>query len=266
VTPERVGGYLDGHGQRLKGFAAVISGAGSAGELLGTGAATAALFAAQGATVGVLDSSPDRASATCELIDREGGAAITLIADITDDGAVRAALQEFTSAAGRLNILVNNAAISTGNWERVIGVNATGTMLLSEAAHPHLVRAGGGSIINVSSVAAIRGFGVGAYAASKGAVMSMTTDMAHRWGLDGIRVNCLVPGHLHTPMGDHGGPAARQARRRANLLGTEGTSWDFAWAALFMAGPEARWITGAMLPVDAGTTMATALAMQGRFA
>ncbi|WP_329061626.1 SDR family NAD(P)-dependent oxidoreductase [Amycolatopsis sp. NBC_01480] len=264
MTSTEPGGYLDGRGNRLAGLGALVSGAGSSGDFLGTRAATAALFAVQGALTGVLDVSPERAAATCELIKRHGGTAIALTADITDADAVRAAVEAFTAAAGRLDVVVNNTGISAGEWDQVFAVDAKGTMLVSEAAHPHLVRSPAASVINVSTVAALRGFGGGAYAASKGAVLSMTTDYAYRWGPDGIRVNCLVPGHLNTPIGNQGGAGAREARRKANLLGTEGDAWDLAWAALFLAGPESRFITGVTLPVDAGTTMATGLAMLGR--
>ena len=245
TTPTGPGGHLDGSGRRLAGCAAIVAGAGSAGDLLGTGAATASLFAAQGAFTGILDASANRAAATCELIERQGGTAVALTADITDKAAVSRAVDDFAARAGRLDIVVNNTGISTGAWDDVFAVNVTGTMHVSEAAHKHLVRVGGGSIVNVSSVAALRGFGAGAYAASKGAVLSLTTDLAYRWGPEHIRVNCLVPGHLHTPIGNQSGAGAREIRRRANLLEMEGTAWDLAWAALFLAGPESRWITGA---------------------
>ena len=264
MTSTTPGGHLAGRGTRLAGLGALVSGAGSSGDLLGTGAATAALFAAQGAVTGVLDVSPERAAATRDLIERHGGTAIALTADITDDGAVRAAVAEFVAEAGRLDVVVNNTGISAGEWDQVFAVNAKGTMLVSEAAYPHLVRSPAASVINVSTIAALRGFGSGAYAASKGAVLSMTTDYAYRWGPDGIRVNCLVPGHLNTPIGNQGGAGAGEARRKANLLGVEGDAWDVAWAALFLAGPESRFLTGVTLPVDAGTTMATGLGMVGR--
>ncbi|SES48128.1 NAD(P)-dependent dehydrogenase, short-chain alcohol dehydrogenase family [Streptomyces sp. yr375] len=267
------GGHLDGHGTRLTGTAALVTGAGSAGDFLGTGAATALLLAAQGAAVGVLDADAARAEHTRTLIEKDGGRAFALPADLTDEAAVGAAVDELAARAGRLDIVVNNAGISgeggistvtRAGWDRVFAVNVTGAMLVARAARPHLVRAGGGSVVNVSSIAALRGFGSGAYGASKGALQSLTTDLAHDWGPDGIRVNCLVPGHLFTPMGDHGGEPGRELRRRANLLGTEGTAWDLAWAALFLAGPESRWITGAVLPVDAGTTTATVLGLLSR--
>ncbi|MCT9075483.1 SDR family NAD(P)-dependent oxidoreductase [Streptomyces fulvoviolaceus] len=268
-----VGGYADGHGTRMRDRVALVTGAGSAGDFLGTGAATALLLAAQGATVGILDADPERAEHTSGRIEKDGGRAVVLTADITDEGAVRAAVDDLADRTGRLDAVVNNAGVSgeggiaattRAGWDRVFAVNVTGAMLVARAAHPHLVRAGGGSIVNVSSVAALRGFGSGAYGASKGALQSLTTDLAYAWGPDLIRVNCLVPGHLHTPIGDHGGAAGREMRRRANLLGIEGTAWDLAWAALFLAGPESRWITGVALPVDAGTTTATVLGMLPR--
>ncbi|WP_030946173.1 SDR family NAD(P)-dependent oxidoreductase [Streptomyces sp. NRRL S-646] len=264
----RAGGHLDGHGERLSSRTALVTGAGSAGDLPGTGAATALLFAAQGATVGVLDADAGRAEHTRALVEKDGGRAIALTADLTDEDAVRKAVDRLAEHTGRLDAVVNNAGVSgddgtRAGWDRVFAVNVTGAMLVARAAHPHLVRAGG-TVVNVSSVAALRGFGSGAYGASKGALQSLTTDLAYAWGPDGVRVNCLVPGHLYTPMGDHGGDEGRELRRRANLLGTEGTAWDLAWAALFLAGPESRWITGAILPVDAGTTTATVLAMLPR--
>ncbi|CPT92129.1 dehydrogenase [Mycobacteroides abscessus] len=261
----RPGGHLDGRGHRLDGRVALVTGAGSHGDFLGTGAATALLLAAQGATVAVIDSDADRAEATCARIRDDGGTALALIADITDDAAVHTAVDALVDRTGRLDIVVNNAGIATGDWDTVFAVNATGTMLVSQAAHPHLVRTGGGSIINVSSVAAMRGFGSGAYGASKGAVQSLTTDLAYQWGPDHIRVNCLVPGHLHTPIGAQGGAQGRDLRRRANLLGTEGDAWDIAWAVLFLASDESRWITATVLPVDAGATAVTALAILDRF-
>ncbi|MFI6742926.1 SDR family NAD(P)-dependent oxidoreductase [Nonomuraea sp. NPDC050451] len=270
-----IGGHADGRGERMAGKAALVTGAGSSGDFLGTGAATAILLAAQGATVGVVDISDERAEHTRKRIEAAGGQAVALTADITDEQAARIAVDDFTHRAGHLDVVVNNAGISgegniTGTtragWDRVFALNVTAAMQVARAAHPHLVRSSGGSVVNISSIAALRGFGSGAYAASKGALQSMTVDLAYSWGPDNIRVNCLVPGHLHTPIGDHGGEEGRRIRRAANLLGVEGTAWDLAWAVLFLASAESRWITGTVLPVDAGTTTATVLAMLPRIA
>jgi NAD(P)-dependent dehydrogenase (short-subunit alcohol dehydrogenase family) len=270
-----VGGHTDGRGSRMAGSAALVTGAGSSGDFLGTGAATAMLLAAQGAVVGILDIDTERAEHTRKRIEELGGQAVALTADITDEKATRAAVDDFAHRAGRLDAVVNNAGISgegavlrtsRAGWDRVLALNVTGAMQVARSAYPHLVRSGGGSVVNISSIAALRGFGSGAYAASKGALQSMTVDLAYSWGPNKIRVNCLVPGHLHTPIGDHGGEEARRMRRAANLLGVEGTAWDLAWAVLFLAGPEARWITGTVVPVDAGTTTATVLGMLPRMA
>ena len=269
-----VGGHTDGHGTRLAGQSVLVTGAGSTGDFLGTGAATAMLLAAQGATVGLLDVSGERARNTAERIADFGGRAVPLTADITDEAAVGTAVDGFAQQAGGLNAVVNNAGIggegsvsatTRAGWDRVFALNVTAAMQVARAAHRHLVAAGGGSVVNISSIAALRGFGSGAYAASKGALQSLTTDLAYSWGRDNIRVNCLVPGHLYTPMGDQGGEQGRRMRRAANLLGTEGTAWDLAWAVLFLTGAEARWITGAVIPVDAGATTATVLGMLPHF-
>ncbi|GDY54339.1 hypothetical protein SVIO_049620 [Streptomyces violaceusniger] len=186
-----VGGYADGRGTRMAGRAALVTGAGSAGDFLGTGAATAMLLAAQGATVGILDVDGDRAAHTGERIESSGGRAIPLTADITDEDAAQAAVDGFAARAGRLDAVVNNAGIADeggltattrAGWDRVFALNVTAAMQVARAAHPHLVRGGSGSIVNISSIAALRGFGSGAYGASKGALQSLTIDLAYAWG------------------------------------------------------------------------------------
>ena len=112
--------------------------------------------------------------------------------------------------------------------------------------------------INVSSIAATRALGAGAYAASKAAIQALTHDWALMHGRDHIRANCIVVGHAHTPIGTTD-EAGRERRRQASLLGTEGVAWDIAWPAVFLASDESRWITGVDLPVDAGATATTAL-------
>ena len=257
---------------RLAGRVAIVTGGGTRGPLPGTGVAIAALFASQGAQVGVVDISEDRAARTVDLIERIGGRALAVVADVTGATECDRAVREVVARFGRLDILVNNAAITGGggnataideaDWNRVVALDLNAVMLMSKYALPHLRAAGGGAIVNMSSIAAIRGMGSGAYAAAKAGVIGMTHDLAYSHGRDGIRVNCVAPGHLFTPMGNQGGEELRDRRRRAGLLGTEGTAWDAAWAVLFLASEESRWITGVVLPVDAGTTSSTALAVQ----
>jgi NAD(P)-dependent dehydrogenase (short-subunit alcohol dehydrogenase family) len=258
-------------GDRLAGAVAIVTGAGHEGELLGTGAAISMLFAAQGAQLGLVDIDARRAGRTLATIAEHGGEGRVVEADVSTAGDCRRAVEEVVDRFGRLDVLVNNVAIAEGgsvvefdeaSWDRTFAVNLKSVALMSGAAIPHLRASGGGSIVNVSSIAAMRAFGVSAYAASKAGVMALTRDIAFTHGRDGIRVNCIVPGHLFTPMGDQGGESLRDLRRRAGLLGTEGDAWDVAWAALFLASDEARWITAVNLPVDAGTTATAPLAMR----
>jgi NAD(P)-dependent dehydrogenase (short-subunit alcohol dehydrogenase family) len=147
----------------------------------------------------------------------------------------------------------------------VLDVNLKSMLLTSKYAIPEMIASGGGSIINLSSIAGLRAGSGGAsipYAVSKGGVIALTTQMAVHHGRDNIRVNCIAPGHIYTPMVAGGMSAEmRELRRRAGPLGSEGTAWDVAWATLFLASDEARWITGVVLPVDAGLLATTPLAV-----
>jgi NAD(P)-dependent dehydrogenase (short-subunit alcohol dehydrogenase family) len=258
-------------GRRLAGRVAVITGAGADDELIGIGAAIALLFATQGAKVGIVDISPERADTTKRMIEGVGGDCVVTIGDLTNPDDNARSITEVANAFGRLDILVNNAAIAgaTGSpaaldlqqWNATLDLNLTAAMLSAKFAIPHLRAAGGGVILNISSIAGTHGFGAGAYAASKAALIGLTKDWAYLHGRDGIRVNCLVLGHIYAPMGGSRGLDQREQRRLAGLLGTEGTAWDVAWPAVFFASEESRWITGVVLPVDAGTTSATALGM-----
>jgi NAD(P)-dependent dehydrogenase (short-subunit alcohol dehydrogenase family) len=258
--------------RRLAGRVAIVTGAGGEGPLPGTGVATATLFASQGAQVGVVDISPERAARTVELIESVGGSSVAVVADITSSAQCERAVSEVVDRFGRLDILVNNAAIVGGGgdvttldeamWNQVVAVDLNAVMLMSKFSIPHIRAAGGGAIVNFSSIAGMRGMGSGAYAAAKAGVIGMTYDLAYSHGRDLIRVNCIAPGHIFTPMGNQGGEDVRERRRRAGLLGTEGGAWDAAWLALFLASEESRWITGVVIPVDAGTTSSTALGLQ----
>ena len=149
----------------------------------------------------------------------------------------------------------------------MLDVNLKSMLLTSKYAIPQMIAAGSGSIINISSVAGLRAGGSDGsipYSVSKGGVISLTTSMAVQHGRDNIRVNCIAPGHIYTPMvAGLMAEGMRDLRRRAGPLGTEGTAWDIGWAAVFLASDEARWISGVVLPVDAGLLATTPLAMLG---
>jgi NAD(P)-dependent dehydrogenase (short-subunit alcohol dehydrogenase family) len=274
VDLNKVGGNTDGHGTRLAGLVALVTGAGGDDTIVGAGAATARLFAAQGAFVGVLDSSRDRVDHTLRCISSDGGQAVGLVADVGDESQVQRAVDELSGAHDRLDIVVNNAAV-TGraapahtswleSWNATLRVNLTGTMLVSRMARPYLVNSSSASIVNVSSVAANRGLGSESYGASKGGIQALTLNLAFSWGLDGIRVNCVAPGHMYSTMSSTMPLSVRESRRRATLLNREGGGWDVAWSALFLASPEARWLTGVVLPVDGGASATTAIALERR--
>jgi NAD(P)-dependent dehydrogenase (short-subunit alcohol dehydrogenase family) len=202
------------------------------------------------------------------LIDRVGARAVVVKGDVRLDEDCARAIQSTADTFGSLDILLNNAgvarpgdvlSVSDEDWNLTVDVNLKGTMLLSRAASRIMKDRGGGSIINVSSLAAFHAFGSVAYAASKGGLISMTRDMAFALGPFGIRVNCLIPGFLATPIGGAHDPCRREQRRLATFLGIEGSAWDLAWAALFFASDESRWITAASLNVDAGTSAASNL-------
>ena len=222
----------------------------------------------------LVDRDQQNAETTLAAIREEGGRASLFVGDVTSNsdcqGMVEAALAEY----GKLNILINNVGISGPGsvtdveedfWDRVIDVNLKSVMLTSKHAIPKMIEAGGGAIVNLSSIVGLRA-GSGRpshpYAASKGGIIGLSNSMAVHYGRDNIRVNCIAPGHIRSPMvARHSTEEMLDLRRRAGPLGTEGTPWDVAWAALFLASEEARWISGATLPVDAGLLAATPLAM-----
>jgi NAD(P)-dependent dehydrogenase (short-subunit alcohol dehydrogenase family) len=147
--------------------------------------------------------------------------------------------------------------VSEAFWDDVMRVNVKSMMLMSKHVIPVMAANGGGSIINISSISAIRPRGLTPYTTSKGAVNALTQAMAIDHAAQGIRVNCIMPGPVFTPMVQSGGltEAQRAQRVKASPLGIEGTGWDIGWAAVFLASPEARWITGQLLCVDGGVSL-----------
>jgi NAD(P)-dependent dehydrogenase (short-subunit alcohol dehydrogenase family) len=258
---------------RLEGKVAIVTGAGSSGPGVGTGKATSTLFAREGAKVLLVDRVARQAEETLATIREEGGEASVFEVDVTRAEECQAAVAAAVERYGALHVLFNNVGIRGGgsvvdvreeDWDRVLAVNLKSMVLTSKYAIPRMIEAGGGSIVNVSSIAGLRSGSRGhniAYSASKGGVIALTTAMAVDHGRDNIRVNAIAPGHIYTPMVSEMTHETRDLRRRAAPLGTEGTAWDIAWAALFLASDEARWISGVVLPVDAGVLATTPLAM-----
>ena len=247
---------------RLKGKVAIVAGGGASGSVIGNGQATAILFAREGAKVLCADAVLERAQATVDMITKEGGVASALRVDVSKAADCKAMVQAAVERYGRLDILDNNVGISVRadvlevseeDWDRVMAVNVKSIMLSAKHAIPAMKRSGGGSIINISSVAGLRANQSTPYTTSKAAIVGLTRSMAGDHGRDGIRVNCILPGLIYGPMtAPRMDEEIRRKRREAGALGTEGTGWDIGWAAVFLASDESRWITGVALPVDAG--------------
>jgi NAD(P)-dependent dehydrogenase (short-subunit alcohol dehydrogenase family) len=248
---------------RLRGKVSIVTGAGSRGPGLGNGKATSILFAREGARVLCVDHMKERAQETVALIQGEGGTAEAFAADVTRFADCEAMVADALARWGGLDILHNNVGIESRHtlldttedeWDRVMAVDAKSMFLATKAAVPAMDARGGGSVICVSSVAALRGYGRTAYAAAKAAVIGFVKTCAVQLGPKGIRVNAIAPGMVWTPMVSDLGDEARERRRKASPLGTEGSGWDVGWGAVYLASDEARWVTGQTLIIDAGVT------------
>ena len=254
---------------RLEGKVAIVTGGGAREpeHLAGTGKAISVQLAREGARVLVVDQVLENARATVAAIQQEGGQASEYQGDVTSDadclGMVEAARERY----GGLHVLVNNVGIlspergagldmSEQAWDTVMAVNVKGMWLTSRHAIPRMAEAGGGSIINISSVGALRteidGRSV-VYGVSKGGVISLTTMLAVQNGRQNVRVNCIIPGNIYTPMVAGTRTAEqRELEVRRVPIHREGTAWDIANAAVFLASDESSWVTGITLPVDGG--------------
>jgi NAD(P)-dependent dehydrogenase (short-subunit alcohol dehydrogenase family) len=249
----------------LAGKVAIVTGGGAAGDGIGNGRAAAILLARSGASVLAVDRKLDLAARTVAMIDEEGGTAAAFEADVTKDEDCAAMVADAISRFGRLDLLDNNVGVgSVGTvvdedplrWERVMRINVGSMFLASKHAIPAMIDSGGGAIVNVASIAALLPAGRTAYSASKGAVISLTKAMAADHGRQGIRVNCVAPGPVHTPMVEgEMNEELREFRRKASLLGIEGTGWDVGHAVRFLLSDQARYITGQTLIVDGGTML-----------
>jgi NAD(P)-dependent dehydrogenase (short-subunit alcohol dehydrogenase family) len=250
---------------RLHDKVTVITGAGR-----GIGRATALLFARQGARLGLLDKDADEVRKVAKEIEQAGGQAIAVQADVTSPDAVESAIKLTVKKFGPVTVLVNNAGVtltrpfietSMADVDFLVGVNLKGVILASQAAIPYMIEAGGGTIVHDASNAGIVGRPwQSVYGATKAGVVSLTKSMALTLAKNNIRVNCICPGSIDTPMlraalatsGDFD-----TNWRRSELvipLGRIGLPDDIAYATLFLASNESKYITGIALPVDGGRT------------
>jgi NAD(P)-dependent dehydrogenase (short-subunit alcohol dehydrogenase family) len=262
---------------RVEGKVAIVTGAGSTpGPGVATGRATAIALAREGARVLLADHLPDRAEETLGLIEKEGGTASVFAGDMTKAADCEAMVRAAVDTFGTLDVLVNNigAAIagtvvdtSEADWDRVLDITLRTAFLSSKYAVPVMAEKGSGAIVNIGSISGFRGGSYVGYSAAKGGIHALTVDMAYSHGRQGVRVNAIAPGHITTPLmySVRGHTAETDYRQQlaaaASLLGTEGNGWDVAWAAVFLASDEARWITAVTLPVDGGVMAVTALMM-----
>jgi NAD(P)-dependent dehydrogenase (short-subunit alcohol dehydrogenase family) len=251
----------------LDGKVAIVTGGGAPDDGIGNGRAAAILLARSGAKVLVVDIDREAADQTVKMIEAEGGTALAFLADVSDEGQCKMVVDAAVKTYGRLDLLDNNVGIGGRGsvvdtpidlWRKVMQVNVDSMFYVSRHAIPAMIEtAGGGAIVNVSSISALRPRGLTAYSTSKGAVIALTRAMAVAHGPQQIRVNCVAPGPIYTPRMYTGQmtPAGREARRTASVLGLEGLGWDIGHAVRFLLSAQARYITGQTLVVDGGATL-----------
>jgi NAD(P)-dependent dehydrogenase (short-subunit alcohol dehydrogenase family) len=261
-------------GTRLTDKIAVVTGAGTSGDGMGNGKATALLFAREGANVVAIDLRQEAAQATADAIAAEGGHALAIAADVSRADDIRRIVDTTLERHGRIDVVHNNVGIeivgdpvstTEEDWDRVHAVNLKSVFLMCRAVIPHMERQGGGAIVNVSSVASIRWSPVPylSYHTSKAALNHLTRVIARQYAAKRIRCNVILLGMMDTPhvrtyFRDQPAEAVEQMMRlrdRHCPMGRQGSPWDAAHAALFLASEEARYITGAELVVDGGLTL-----------
>ena len=252
-------------GPRLQGKVAFITGAG-----MGQGRAASRLFAQHGARVAVADVDGSAAQATVDLISASGGTAIAVVGDVGTESDVRRMVEEATDHFGSLHILYPQAGVLWKDrdksvveteetwWDRVMAINLKGVYFTCKFGIPHLIESGGGAIVIVGSVSALRGFTLpqDAYTASKGALISLTKSLAVQYARQGIRANIIHPGIVETPMQAPYlvDPAKRAAFEGSTPLGRLARPDEIAQVALFLASDDASYVTGAEIAVDGGYT------------
>ena len=253
----------------LQDRVALVFGAGSCGPGWGNGRATAVTYARAGARVIAIDINAAAAEETQALIAAEGGQAEVQVCDVTDSAAVKALVDAVAARLGRIDVLHNNVGItamggvleeSEASFQHVMTTNLTSAFITTKHVLPHLLARGKGAIVNVSSLAAIRySYPYASYQASKGGLNQLTQSVALQYARQGIRANAILPGLIDTPMvhqqlaSQYPSVEAMTAARNARTpMGRQGTAWDIANAALYLASDAAGFVTGQCLVVDGG--------------
>jgi NAD(P)-dependent dehydrogenase (short-subunit alcohol dehydrogenase family) len=259
-------------GDRLKDKVAIVIGAGQqSGDTIGNGRAISILFAREGAKVMLVDQNINSAQETKLMIDKEGKESCTFKANIVNEEDCRQITERCVDLYGRIDILVNNVGIGEGDkslvnlsedvWDKIFNANLKGMFFTCKYILPVMEKQGNGSIINISSIAAVCATPLVAYKISKSGVNSLTHQLAIKYAKKGIRINAIMPGYLNTPMAIEGISRARgiskedlikERNSMVPLKGGMGDAWDTAYAALFLASDEAKFITSVILPVDGG--------------
>jgi NAD(P)-dependent dehydrogenase (short-subunit alcohol dehydrogenase family) len=252
---------------RLKGKAAIVT-----GGAVGIGRACVERMAEEGAKVAIFDVLEDEGRVLADALTASGHDVVFASVDVADEAEMKEAIDAAAARFGRLDVMVNNAGISgapkptdevtEAEWDRVQGVNVKGVFFGTKHAIPHLRAAGGGSIVNLSSIAGLVGVGgVAPYHASKGAVRLMTKNDAVTYAPEAIRVNSVHPGYIWTPMVEthlratsNDLEAAKAAAGSVHPLGHMGEPDDIAWAVVYLASDESKFVTGTELVVDGGYT------------
>lgn len=255
---------------RVRDKVALVFGAGSAGPGWGNGKAAAVLYAREGASLVIVDIDPAAAEGTREVIAREGGTVTALQGDVTDEGDVARIVATAVAIHGRIDILHNNVGhtdmgeieeVTQERWRETIDINLTSVFLTCKHVLPVMLDRKRGSIVNISALAATRinDYPYYAYYASKAGLNHLTRALAVRYAAEGIRVNVVMPGTMHTPLiykqivDRYDSVDAMIAARDASIpMRQMGDAWDVAQAALFLASDDAKYITGVCLPVDGG--------------
>jgi len=264
---------------RMKNKVVLVFGAGSAGPGFGNGKAAAVAYAREGGRVVCVDVDLDAAKNTLEVIEAEGGTGLALAADVTKSSDIATVVEQTIERFGRIDVLHNNVGINVPggaaeateeSWRRVMDVNLTSAFLTCKAVLPIMERQGSGAIINISSLASIRwtGYPYVSYYASKAALNHFTRAIAIEYAAKGIRANAILPGVMDTPhiqkqiSGYYGSAEEMKAKRDAlSPMKRQGDGWDIAWASVFLASDEAKYITGIELPVDGGLHVTVAGSM-----